>query len=288
MNMIINLKKAFVVSMIGLGSLSLSACNQSSTPKDQAQSDSSKVSSIEQIKKNGVVRIGVFSDTAFGYLDAQGKSQGFDVEIAKHVAKDLLGDENKVEFVLTEAANRVEYLKANKVDIIFANFTVTPERKEVVDFAQPYLKVALGIVSPKDQPITDIAQLKGQTLLVNKGTTADSFFSKQHPEIKLQKYEQNTETFDALKDKRGVALAHDNLLVLAWAKENPNYTVGIVNLGEQDLIAPAVKKGNTELLDWLNQDLQKLAQEGVIQQAYEKTLKPVYGDGISEKDLLVE
>ncbi len=288
MNMIINLKKAFVVSMIGLGSLSLSACNQSSTPKDQAQSDSSAVSSIEQIKKNGVVRIGVFSDTAFGYLDAQGKSQGFDVEIAKHVAKDLLGDENKVEFVLTEAANRVEYLKANKVDIIFANFTVTPERKEVVDFAQPYLKVALGIVSPKDQPITDIAQLKGQTLLVNKGTTADSFFSKQHPEIKLQKYEQNTETFDALKDKRGVALAHDNLLVLAWAKENPNYTVGIVNLGEQDLIAPAVKKGNTELLDWLNQDLQKLAQEGVIQQAYEKTLKPVYGDGISEKDLLVE
>ena len=174
------------------------------------------------------------------------------------------------------------------MDIIFANFTVTPERKEVVDFAQPYLKVALGIVSPKDQPITDIAQLKGQTLLVNKGTTADSFFSKQHPEIKLQKYEQNTETFDALKDKRGVALAHDNLLVLAWAKENPNYTVGIVNLGEQDLIAPAVKKGNTELLDWLNQDLQKLAQEGVIQQAYEKTLKPVYGDGISEKDLLVE
>ena len=45
-----------------------------------------------------------------------------------------------MEFVLTEAANRVEYLKANKVDIIFANFTVTPERKEVVDFAKPYLK----------------------------------------------------------------------------------------------------------------------------------------------------
>ncbi len=66
-----------------------------------------------------MVRIGVFSDKPpFGYLDAQGKNQGFDVEIAKHVAKDLLGDENKVEFVLTEAANRVEYLKANKVDII--------------------------------------------------------------------------------------------------------------------------------------------------------------------------
>lgn len=289
MNISVNLKHALLTSLIALGSLGLAACNPSSTPKDQLDQDTAASSSIEQIKKNGVVRIGVFSDKPpFGYLDAQGKNQGFDVEIAKHVAKDLLGDENKVEFVLTEAANRVEYLKANKVDIIFANFTVTPERKEVVDFAQPYLKVALGVVSPSSHVITDIAQLKGQTLLVNKGTTADSFFTKQHPEIKLQKYEQNTETFDALKDKRGVALAHDNLLVLAWAKENPDYTVGITNLGEQDFIAPAVQKNNKELLDWLNKDLQKLSQEGVIQQAYEKTLKPVYGNGISEKDLLVE
>ena len=274
---------------VGLLSLGLMACGQSAQQKDESKSESTAVSNIEQIKKNGVVRIGVFSDKPpFGYLDEQGKNQGFDVEIAKHVAKDLLGDENKVEFVLTEAANRVEYLKANKVDIIFANFTVTPERKEVVDFSKPYLKVALGVVSPKDQPITDVAQLKDKILLVNKGTTADSFFTKKHPEIKLQKYEQNTETFDALKDKRGVALAHDNLLVLAWAKENPAYTVGITSLGEQDLIAPAVKKGNTELLDWLNKDLEKLAKEGVIRQAYEKTLKPVYGDSINPKDLLVE
>ncbi|EOR08948.1 cysteine ABC transporter substrate-binding protein [Acinetobacter genomosp. 15BJ] len=281
-----NIQKLLLASIFSLG---LTACNKNPQSAEKPAESSTQVSSIEQIKKNGVVRIGVFSDKPpFGYLDAQGKNQGFDVEIAKHVAKDLLGDENKVQFVLTEAANRVEYLKANKVDIIFANFTVTPEREQVVDFAKPYLKVALGVVSPKDKPITDLAQLKDQTLLVNKGTTADSFFSKQHPEIKLQKYEQNTETFDALKDGRGVALAHDNLLVLAWAKENPNYTVGITNLGEQDLIAPAVQKGNKELLDWLNQDLEKLAKQGVIHQAYEKTLKPVYGDGIPAKDLIIE
>ncbi len=286
MKKLANVKKLFAVSILGFG---LVACGQNAETKNESAQDQSATSSIEQIKKNGVVRIGVFSDKPpFGYLDEKGQNQGFDVEIAKHVAKDLLGDENKIEFVLTEAANRVEYLKANKVDIIFANFTVTPERKEVVDYAKPYLKVALGVVSPKDAPITDIAQLKDKVLLVNKGTTADSFFSKQHKEIKLQKYEQNTETFDALKDKRGIALAHDNLLVLAWAKENPDYTVGITSLGEQDLIAPAVKKGNKELLDWLNKDLEKLSKEGVIHQAYEKTLKPVYGDMVNPKDLLVE
>lgn len=286
MKKLANVKKLFAVSILGFG---LVACGQNAETKNESAQDQSATSSIEQIKKNGVVRIGVFSDKPpFGYLDEKGQNQGFDVEIAKHVAKDLLGDENKVEFVLTEAANRVEYLKANKVDIIFANFTVTPERKEVVDYAKPYLKVALGVVSPKDAPITDIAQLKDKVLLVNKGTTADSFFSKQHKEIKLQKYEQNTETFDALKDKRGIALAHDNLLVLAWAKENPDYTVGITSLGEQELIAPAVKKGNKELLDWLNKDLEKLSKEGVIHKAYEKTLKPVYGDTVNPKDLLVE
>ncbi|NHB58230.1 transporter substrate-binding domain-containing protein [Acinetobacter sp. 194] len=287
MNVLNSMKGALVVSLFSIG---LMACGQNAEHKDEAKvKQEPAVSSIEQIKKNGVVRIGVFSDKPpFGYVDAQGKNQGFDVEIAKHVAKDLLGDENKVEFVLTEAANRVEYLKANKVDIIFANFTVTPERKEVVDFASPYLKVALGVVSPKDQPIKDVTQLKDKVLLVNKGTTADAYFTKKYPDIKLQKYEQNTETFDALKDKRGVALAHDNLLVLAWAKENPNFTVAIKSLGEQELIAPAVKKGDTALLDWLNQDLQKLKKEGVIQQAYEKTLKPVYGDTIEPKDLLVE
>lgn len=273
-------KALVVASLLAMG---LTACSK------QEQSADANLSSIDRIKKNDVVRIGVFTDKPpFGYLDEKGNNQGFDVEIAKHVAKDLLGDEKKVQFVPTEAANRVEYLKSNKVDIIFANFTITPERKEVVDYAKPYLKVALGIVSPKDHQITDLTQLKDKILLVNKGTTADNFFTKNHPEIKLQKYEQNTETFDALKDGRGAALAHDNLLVLAWAKENPNFKVGIPTLGQHDFIAPAVKKGDTALLDWLNKDMDKLTKEGVMQQAYEKTLKPVYGTDISEKELLVE
>lgn len=279
MSLLKSAKLFAAASLIGIG---LTGCGNK-------ESQDTPQSSIERIKKNDVVRIGVFTDKPpFGFLDEKGNNQGFDVEIAKRVAKDLLGDEKKVQFVSTEAANRVEYLKSNKVDIIFANLTVTPERSEVVDFAKPYLKVSLGVVSPKDHLITNLDQLKGKTLLVNKGTTADNYFSKQHKDITLQKYEQNTETFDALKDGRGVALSHDNLLIMAWAKENPKYQVGITTLGQHDFIAPAVKKGDKELLDWLNQDLDKLTKEGVMHEAYEKTLKPVYGEGIKEQDLLVE
>ena len=276
-------KKISAILASVLLAVGITACNE----KEPANAQKT-TSTIEQLKQAGKVRIGVFSDKPpFGYVDAQGKSQGFDVEIAKAITKDLLGDENKAEFVLVEAANRAEYLVSNKVDIILANFTVTPARKEVVDFANPYMKVALGVVSKDGGVITDIEQLKGKTLLLNKGTTADAYFTKNYPEIKTLKFEQNTETFEALRDGRGDALAHDNTLLFAWAKENPGFTVGIKNLGDQDTIAPAVKKGDTELLNWLNTEIQKLGKEGVLKQAYDKTLLPIYGDAISEKDVVV-
>ncbi len=264
--------------------LSLAACDN----KEQNQA-SQQTSTIEQLKQAGKVRIGVFSDKPpFGYVDAQGKSQGFDVEIGKAITKDLLGDENKVEFVLVDAANRAEYLLSKKVDIILANFTVTPARKEVVDFANPYMKVALGVVSQNGSVITDLEQLKDKTLIVDKGTTADIFFTKNYPNIKLLKFEQNTETFEALRDGRGDALSNDNTFLFAWAKQNPGYTVGIKNFGDQDVIAPAVRKDAPDLLNWLNTEIEKLSKEGVLKQAYEKTLLPVYGNSVSESDILVE
>lgn len=245
--------------------------------------------SLARIKATGVIRIGVFGDKPpFGYLDANGKSQGFDVEIARNMAQDLLGSPDKVEFVLTEAANRVEYIKSGKVDVLLANFTQTPERAEVVDFAAPYMQVALGVVSPKNAPITSIDQLKGKTLLVNKGTTADAYFTKNHPEIKLLKFDQNTETFDALKDGRGVALAHDNALLWAWAKENPKFEVAIGNIGPAENIAPAVRKGDKALLDWVNGEVAALKQNGKLNAAYEKTLKPVYGEKVKPEDIIAK
>lgn len=266
----------------------LAGCG-SNAKTDGKQEAAQTKSSIQEIKDRGTIRIGVFSDKPpFGFVDASGKNQGFDVYIAKRFAKDLLGDESKVEFVLVEAASRVEFLQANKVDIILANFTVTDERKQKVDFAHPYMKVALGIVSPSGQPVKSVEDLKGKKLIVNKGTTAETYFTKNHPDIELLKYDQNTEAFEALKDKRGAALAHDNTLLFAWAKETPGYTVGVPTLGSLDTIAPAVKKGNTELLNWINTELETLGKENFIHKAYNETLKPAYSDEINPEDIVIE
>ncbi|EKM1540086.1 cysteine ABC transporter substrate-binding protein [Campylobacter upsaliensis] len=252
-------------------------------------SSESGVNSIERIKNAGVVKIGVFGDKPpFGYVDEKGANQGYDIIFAKRIAKELLGDENKVEFVLVEAANRVEFLKSNKVDIILANFTQTPERAEQVDFALPYMKVALGVAVPKDSEIKSVEDLKDKTLILNKGTTADAYFTKNHADIKTLKFDQNTETFAVLMDKRGDALAHDNTLLFAWVKERPDYQVVIKELGNQDVIAPAVKKGDKELKEFIDNLIISLAAEQFFHKAYDESLKAHFGADIKADDVVIE
>ena len=258
-------------------------------PADNSGSNSSSgvtARSLDEIKESGKVIIGVFSDKApFGYVDANGDYQGYDVYFGNRIGQDLGVD---VEYVSLEPASRVEYLVTGKVDIVLANFTVTPERAEQVDFALPYMKVALGVVSPDDALITDPEQLNGKSLIIAKGTTAETYFTNNYPDVELQKYDQYTEAYNALLDGRGDAFCTDNTEVLAWAISNPGFTVGIESLGDIDTIAPAVQKGNEELLNWLNDEIKALGEENFFHTDFEETLAPVYGESTDADSLVVE
>ena len=283
-----------VLLVVGIIAGVIAGCGNSNTTQNGAENASqasatAKARTIDEIKKSGKIKIGVFSDkNPFGYVDENGKVQGYDVYFAKRIAKDLLGSEDAVDFVYVEAASRVEYLKSAKVDITLANFTVTDERKEQVDFALPYMKVALGIVSPQKAKITDVNQLKGKKLIIVKGTTAETYFSKNYPDVTLVKFDEYQEAYDALLDGRGDAFSTDNTEVLAWAKQNKGFVVGVESLGDIDTIAPAVQKGNTDLLNAINDEIKSLADEQFFHKDFEETLKPVYGDNINPDDLVVE
>ena len=241
---------------------------------------------LDEIKESGTVKIGVFSDkNPFGYVDENGDYQGYDIYFGDRLAKDL-GVE--VEYVSTDAANRVEYLKSGKVDIILANFTVTAERAESVDFALPYMKVALGVVSPDSTLITSADELNGKKLIVTKGTTAETYFSENYPDIELVKFDQYTEAYNALLDGRGDAFSTDNTEVLAWALQNDGFSVGIESIGNLDTIAPAVSKGNETLLTWINDEIKALADEQFFHADYKATLEPVYGSSVDIDSLVVE
>ena len=290
------MKKKILGVLLAVGIIAgvITGCGNSNTTQNGAENASqasatAKARTLDEIKKSGKIKIGVFSDkNPFGYVDENGKVQGYDVYFAKRNAKDLLGSEDAVDFVYVEAASRVEYLKSAKVDITLANFTVTDERKEQVDFALPYMKVALGIVSPQKAEITNVNQLKGKKLIVVKGTTAETYFSKNYPDVTLVKFDEYQEAYDALLDGRGDAFSTDNTEVLAWAKQNKGFVVGVESLGDIDTIAPAVQKGNTELLNWLNDEIKTLAKEKFFHKDFDETLKSVYGDSIDPEKLVVE
>ena len=202
---------------------SMAACGPSAgTPSEAKSSDTgtsssanAKARSLDEIKKSGKIKIAVFSDKApFGYVDKDGKYQGYDVYFAEQLAKDLGVDP---EYTSVDPAARVDVLTSNKVDLVLANFTVTDERKEKVDFAKPYMKVAL-----------------------------------------------------------------------AWAKSNKGFKVGITHLGDDDTIAPAVQKGNTELLNFVNDEIVKLGKDNFFHKDYQETLEPVYGNEVNPDDIVVE
>ena len=228
---------------------------------------------LDEIKADGTVNIGVFSDkNPFGYVDENGEYQGYDVYFARRLAEDLGVEAN---FVSTEAANRIEYLQTGKVDIILANFTVTPERAEEVDFALPYMNVALGVISPDSNVITSLDNWNADDqMIVISGTTAETYLTKEYPDIPLQKYDSYATAKNALENGNGVAWANDN-------------TVGIPSLGSQDTIAPAVSKGNTTLLDRINDEIKSLGEESFFHKDYEETLVDTYGLDY-EDELVVE
>ena len=259
------------------------SADAASAPAD----DGNKVfRTLDEIKADGKINIGVFSDkNPFGYVDENGEYQGYDVYFAERIGKDL-GVE--INYVSTEAASRVEYLETGKVDIVLANFTVTEERAEKVDFALPYMNVALGVVSHEDNVIESLDQVGADDqIIVISGTTAETYLEKNNPEIKLQKFDTYASAKTSFENGTGVAWANDNTEVIAYSLENEGYVVGIPSLGSQDTIAPAVSKGNTTLLDWLNDEIVALGNENFFHADYEATLLDTYGKDY-EDTLVVE
>lgn len=280
-----------------LGTVSLTGCaakdqseaagTQASLPDKVTEKSENKVyRTLDEIKEDGTINIGVFSDkNPFGYVDENGDYQGYDVYFAERIGKDL---GVKINYVSTEAASRVEYLETGKVDIVLANFTVTEERAQKVDFALPYMNVALGVVSPEANVIKSLDEVgKDDQVIVISGTTAETYLEKNYPDIRLQKFDTYATAKTAFENGTGVAWANDNTEVIAYAIENPGYVVGIPSLGSQDTIAPAVSKGNDTLLSWLNDEIRTLGNENFFHADYEETLLSTYGKDY-EDTLVVE
>lgn len=285
---IVNFKTALIVPLIAMGLLA--GCDKPAEQKAVSKpAPSPSTSYLETIKARDKLIVGVFSDKPpFGFVNEQGRYVGFDTDLGRRFAKDLLGDETKIEFVVVEPASRIPFLQSDKVDLILANMTVTPERREAVDFTNPNLRVAVQALVPETSTVKSLNDLADKTIIVTTGTTADIWLTRNHPDWKLLKFEKNSESLQALANGRGDAYAQDNLVLFSWARKNPGYRVLEEKLGDEAPIAPAVKKGNTELRDWVNTELAKLGEEKYLLKLYDQYVRSELADGTDPNAVIVE
>src|SRR3989442_11420440 len=127
-------------------------------------------STLEIVKKRGKVIAGVKTDfPPFGTIDAAGKNVGFDVDVAHRFAKALFNDENQVELVAVTSGNRIPFLQSGKIDIIIATVTITDERRQVVEFSEPYFLSGSLLLVPRASTARGLEDMAGRSVVLGTG-----------------------------------------------------------------------------------------------------------------------
>lgn len=276
-------KKILSTSLISILCISiLSACGGKTTTNTTAEQEKTENSSdnqntLEKIKERDKLIVGVKYDlNLFGLKDPKtGKVEGFDIDIAKGLAKKILGDENKIELKEVTSKTRIPLLNNGDIDCIIATMTISEERKKEVDFSDVYFMAGQSLLVKKDSKINGISDVKkGVTVLTAKGSTSAQNIREKAPEATVLEFENYAEAFTALKAGQGDALTTDNALLLGMAKQDPNFRVVDETFTEEPY-GIAVRKGDTEFVNTINEYLKEIKENGEYDKIYEKWIGDV-------------
>ncbi|WP_311969012.1 ABC transporter substrate-binding protein [Pseudomonas baltica] len=229
---------------------------------------------LEDIKKSGVLRVASFDgNPPFGFVDAKSKQiEGLDVDYAKAIA-DKLGV--KLEVQPTNPANRVPLLVSNKVDLVLANFTITPERAEQVNFSIPYFASGQQFIVKKGT-LKNPDDLNKWKVGVDKGTVNEGVLRAKYPGAKVVAYDDTPFAFTALRNGNVQAITQDGpklIGLLANVPDKDKYEVPPFTISN-DLIGVGLPKGETALTDFVNKTLTELEASGQAQKIYDTWFGP--------------
>ncbi|BCJ86157.1 glutamate ABC transporter substrate-binding protein [Effusibacillus dendaii] len=248
--------------------------NQSNQSAPSGSGQNAAKGTLQAIKDRGKLVAGVKYDTnLFGLKDPQDNQvKGFDIDIAREVAKDILGDPNKIELKEVTSKTRIPMLKNGDIDMIVATMTITEDRKKEVDFSDVYFKAGQSLLVKKDSPIKGIQDLDGKTVIAVKGSTSTNNIRAKAPKANVTEYENYAEAFTALKSGKGDALTTDNAILLGMQQQDPNFKL-VGGLFTDEPYGIAVRKGDKEMVDEVNKVLKKLHDSGDYDKIYEKWFK---------------
>ncbi|GHB68448.1 amino acid-binding protein [Streptomyces viridiviolaceus] len=230
-------------------------------------------STAAEIRKNGTLVVGGTQTAAlFSQLDpTTGKVEGFDAAMSRLLAKYIIG-EPRTKLVNVTAATREALLKNHSVDAVFATYTITPERSEVVNFAGPYYVDGLGIqVRDDEKDIKALDDLKGRTVTTQSGSTAAQFIKERVPSAKIQLFDTNTECLQALRQGRADAYVLDQGVLAGNASTHQDVKVLSETFGEQPY-GIGLPLDRPDFKEFVNDWLKKIEQDGTWAAVWKNTV----------------
>lgn len=231
---------------------------------------------VDEIVKRGEIVIGIdLTNPPWGFLDDKQEPTGFDPAYAKLVA-DKLGVKLKIERV--NSPGRIPFLQSGRVDMVLSTLSITAERAKQVWFSSPYAPNPLILIAPKSTPFTSMAELKGKRIAVPRGSPQDITVTRDAVGATILRFEDDASVQQALITGQADFIGGGLLTPSALNKMSPGkdfegkHTLNALYMGM------AVKKGNADLLQFLNTFVFLTKQSGEIDELTRRFLNVPVGD----------
>jgi ABC-type amino acid transport substrate-binding protein len=235
-------------------------------------------SSMARIQERGQLVVGVKYDTPpFGSLNPQtNQVEGFDADLGRELARVLFGDEAKARFVEALSADRIPFLQDDRVDVVLSTMTITDERRQAIDFSEPYYLAGQSILVPWGSPIRTVDDLNDRTVATGQSSTSARTLRKQAPRATQLLFPSYGEALAALKDRRADAVSTDDTILMGMMLSDP----ALQMVGGTFTVEPygaGVKKGRPELVAFVNQVFDQLKANGRWTELYKEHIAPLSG-----------
>ena len=175
----------------------------------------------DDIMQRGYLKVGINTDLKpFGFIDKNGNITGFDADLARYIAQYLLNNPERVEFIPVTPGNRIIKASTGEADIIIATMTITPQRREILEFSIPYESAGQAVLLKSTSKITSISDLSGQNVGVIWGTTAEKNMLTLVPGANVVGFKSYNEAYKALKSGYVNAVTSDDTILNRFALED--------------------------------------------------------------------
>lgn len=162
--------------------------------------------------------VGIRNDAPpFGFKDKNGFTVGYDADLARLIAKGILGDEKKVEFVPVTASNRIMKLNSGEVDCLIATMSITTQRQQFLNFSTPYYMAGQAILVRSSSKATSLRDFTGKKLIIVFGSTSEKNLRSNVPEVTVIGYKTYNDAYNALKNGKADGIVADDTVLLGFS-----------------------------------------------------------------------